>query len=95
MATPLQPFSGVSHLPRMAFQIRALFDIRPLCAWPGCPHEPDVQIDYGPAPSGEQLRPPLGWQPAAGGGAITLCDGHAAELRAALETGRIQHVTRL
>ena len=78
----------------MVPKIRALFDIRSLCAWPGCPDEPDVQIDYGPAPSGDGLRPPLGWQPAAGGGAINLCDRHAAELRVTLEAGRIQREDR-
>ena len=70
--------------------INALFDLRPLCAWPSCPREPDVQIEYGPAQAGDGLEPPLECQPAPKGGAMNLCRKHAAELRAALDPSRIR-----
>jgi hypothetical protein len=79
----------------MAPKTEALFNLQPICAWPGCPDEPDVQIDYGPAPSGAALGPGLEWQPAPGGGAVNLCGRHAAEFRSAVGAARVRLETPL
>ena len=72
-----------------------LFEHRPLCAWPGCRRGPNVEIEYGAAPTGLDTDPPIGWQPAPAGGVISLCRGHSVELREALGPKRIRSETPL
>jgi hypothetical protein len=61
--------------------------MRRRCGWPGCARQSDLSVEYepgGPAP---------GWL-ASARGIVALCSAHAAELPAALGSGRVIGVTR-
>ena len=75
----------------MPEQIGRLSDIRPCCALPGCERSADVCVEYVPGKP-RDLR--LAWLPSEHG-PVTLCDWHAAELPAALGSGRAVGRTRL
>ena len=78
----------------MSSDVETLREI-PLCAWLGCPHAADVQVEYRPGPPDAAMPPELGWEVGPEGGFVSLCESHAAELRDALGAGRVVALTRL
>jgi hypothetical protein len=64
--------------------------LRPVCAWRGCPHAPDLEVEYRPATdyAGDE---------AVDGAvlAVDLCRAHAAALRRLLRPGQIVRTTQL
>ena len=63
---------------------------RPMCVFPGCGRTPDVRFEIrlgGETPAGAKSK--------AENGVATVCDEHAAEMRARLGPGRILGESRM